>query len=416
MVIWPRARPTPASQPAREDKKKMADPAAAKPPRTHSAKNRVIVKNIANNNTKLRRRASMIIEEHARLETAQAEGTEAAAAPYAVRHACAIKHAIHPGVPHHHLPKWQKKIDKFFESTQFQLVVMLLIVVDILAVSVEIVVGYGILGFTDEHQGHAIEKAMHWVSVSILLVFAVELLAMISLHRCHFFKNPWHVLDLVVVFTSLVCDLVLTSYTEGCVHAATVGGGADEGHRRFLSGSETGHDGAADACMSGTIFSLLVVLRAWRVARIFHGMVEVVHKSHSAVHKKQVMVQALIDDIVKIENDVVKTCIQEKVHPHTTKKIIARFMPDVQDVLDMFEQEHLFDSDSDGSDGSDEEEDSSLQAILADLDRMVDAANKTESELAGLQSSSELAGKEQGPSKAEGATVVDDIVEDGDRP
>eukprot|EP01050_Picozoa_sp_SAG11_P008215 SAG11_NODE_714_length_7634_cov_4.848706_2_plen_142_part_00 len=73
------------------------------------------------------------------------------------------------------LTGWRNAIAHFFESNWFQFVILVLIVIDVVVVIVELVVGFGILGFQDEHVGHQIEHVMHTISVGILAVFMIEL-------------------------------------------------------------------------------------------------------------------------------------------------------------------------------------------------------------------------------------------------
>eukprot|EP01052_Picozoa_sp_SAG31_P041272 SAG31_NODE_6212_length_2119_cov_1.734653_3_plen_162_part_00 len=143
-------------------------------------------------------------------------------------------------------------------------------------------------------------------------------------------------LDFVVVFTSLVCDLVLTRYTKGCIAHADLpeqavylecnGTIVDIGRRVLAGADEADAADAADAaehCQSGTIFTLLVVLRMWRVARIVHGLTEVAEKS-ATLHK---LVETLLDDILKVQSAVVKTCLENEVDTRVTQKIITSFLP-----------------------------------------------------------------------------------------
>eukprot|EP01006_Ploeotia_vitrea_P006922 TRINITY_DN1526_c0_g1_i1.p1 TRINITY_DN1526_c0_g1~~TRINITY_DN1526_c0_g1_i1.p1 ORF type:complete len:442 (+),score=7.02 TRINITY_DN1526_c0_g1_i1:43-1368(+) len=82
------------------------------------------------------------------------------------------------------------------------------------------------------HTLHVVHAVLHWMSVGILCVFEAELLLLLFALRHKFCKHPLFVLDLLVVTASLVLDLVL--------HEADGG--------------------------------LLILVRLWRFARIFHGV------------------------------------------------------------------------------------------------------------------------------------------------
>ena len=84
------------------------------------------------------------------------------------------------------------------------------------------------------HTIHEVEHVIHWISITILFIFLTELVVlMIVMSCCEFWTHAFYVLDLVVVSLSIVLDLAL---------------GDEE-------------------------FGWLIVLRAWRFARVFHGLV-----------------------------------------------------------------------------------------------------------------------------------------------
>jgi len=94
-----------------------------------------------------------------------------------------------------------------------------------------------------------IEHRCHQISVSILSIFLVELILKVWIHPKEFFSRPLHVLDLVVVVVSLICDVIIVPMLEG--------------YR------------ARGQVMLFT--SALMILRMWRVVRVMHGLHEVMH-------------------------------------------------------------------------------------------------------------------------------------------
>lgn len=100
------------------------------------------------------------------------------------------------------------------------------------------------------HMGHYGHHSLHewchlteYLSVAILGVFLLENLGLIVANGCQFFKNPWHVLDIVVVVVSLAFEL-----------------------REMIPGADDEGDGEA--------VGLLVLARSWRFIRIGHGVHE----------------------------------------------------------------------------------------------------------------------------------------------
>eukprot|EP00929_Paragymnodinium_shiwhaense_P000359 TRINITY_DN100604_c0_g1_i1.p1 TRINITY_DN100604_c0_g1~~TRINITY_DN100604_c0_g1_i1.p1 ORF type:complete len:300 (+),score=44.98 TRINITY_DN100604_c0_g1_i1:94-993(+) len=91
---------------------------------------------------------------------------------------------------------------------------------------------------------HRIHLYAHIASIVLLSIMLVELTAKAYAHPHGFFTNPWLVLDLVVVSISWVLDVFLEEQLEGVLGA-------------------------------------LILIRLWRVVRIFHGL----HELHD--HEKE---------------------------------------------------------------------------------------------------------------------------------
>jgi len=147
-------------------------------------------------------------------------------------------------VSHHEHEGWVKHVVRTVEGDNWQAVVLLLIVLDVVAVVVELLIGTKTLVFADEHTEHSVMHGLHIVSIGILVVFAVELFALLCALGKAFFSHFWFNLDLVVVYGALLLE----------------------------SGLVVNMDSDAG--------SLLVLLRAWRVVRVVHGFIELEEHQH----------------------------------------------------------------------------------------------------------------------------------------
>eukprot|EP00943_MAST-04B_sp_MAST-4B-sp1_P002265 g2265.t1 len=90
-----------------------------------------------------------------------------------------------------------------------------------------------------------LEFVLHWMSCSILFVFAFQIFLLIISYGIDFFKNPFFMLDALVVIVALILELAF--------------------HVR-----------------QGAIFAVLL---SWRVVRIIHGFYTTVEIQHKEAHK-----------------------------------------------------------------------------------------------------------------------------------
>ena len=91
-----------------------------------------------------------------------------------------------------------------------------------------------------------VENVLHVMSVTILFIFLFQICLLIVAYGSNFFKNPFFMLDAVVVIVALVLE---------------IGFHVREG-------------------------ALFVVLLSWRVVRIIHGFYTTVEIQHKETHKK----------------------------------------------------------------------------------------------------------------------------------
>jgi len=120
----------------------------------------------------------------------------------------------------------------------------------------------------------AIENFCHKAGIAILSIFFVEILIKIWIGCRHFFHNPFEVLDFVVVTLSLVVDALIVPILQNQAKAETE-----------------------------LVVALLLLFRVWRVARILHGIVEVVKPvlDHEKELKKETRDAQKEIDIIKAE-------------------------------------------------------------------------------------------------------------------
>jgi hypothetical protein len=100
------------------------------------------------------------------------------------------------------------------------------------------------------HHSHHMAHTCHFWSVAILSFFMLELLVKIWISPSAFFHNFFHVLDLIVVSVSLFIDTIMVQVVMF-----------------FWGESSEGLD---------IVAILLLTSRLWRIARIIHGIFEVV--------------------------------------------------------------------------------------------------------------------------------------------
>ncbi|XP_042684716.1 voltage-gated hydrogen channel 1 [Centrocercus urophasianus] len=130
---------------------------------------------------------------------------------------------------------FQDVMKKLFSSRRFQIVIVFLVIVDALLVLGELLMDLKII-HPDKY--HIAPKVFHYLSLSILTIFLVEVGFKIFIYGREFFHHKFEVLDSIVVVVSFILDLVLL-FREHEFEAV----------------------------------GLLILLRLWRVARIINGII-----------------------------------------------------------------------------------------------------------------------------------------------
>lgn len=134
------------------------------------------------------------------------------------------------------LVTFREKLSALLHSTKFQIAIVVLVIVDCLLVVTELLVEVEILKLHEHSE--AVPQVIHYMSISILSLFLVEIVAKLYAYRLRFFKHKMEMFDAVVVVVSFALDVAFRNPDS----AANAGG-------------------------------LIIVLRLWRVARLLNGIV-----------------------------------------------------------------------------------------------------------------------------------------------
>ncbi|XP_078523604.1 voltage-gated hydrogen channel 1 isoform X2 [Lissotriton helveticus] len=120
-------------------------------------------------------------------------------------------------------------------SHNFQVAIICLVIIDALFVLVELLLDLEIIA--PDHE-HIAPRVFHYMSLSILSFFLIELFFKLYAFQAEFFHHKFEVMDAIVIVVSFVLDIVYISRED--IFAAV---------------------------------GLLILLRLWRVARIINGII-----------------------------------------------------------------------------------------------------------------------------------------------
>lgn len=178
---------------------------------------------------------------------------------------------------------FQDVMKKLFSSHRFQILVVCLVIVDALLVLGELLMDLKII-HPDKH--HIAPKVFHYLSLSILTIFLVEVGFKVFVYGREFFHHKFEVLDGVVVIVSFILDLVLL-FREHEFEAV----------------------------------GLLILLRLWRVARIINGIIlSVKTRSEQQVSKLK---QANLKLVTKVEQ-LEQSCAEKEREIERLNKILKQ--------------------------------------------------------------------------------------------
>ncbi|KAL0978198.1 hypothetical protein UPYG_G00167370 [Umbra pygmaea] len=143
---------------------------------------------------------------------------------------------------------FRDSLKKLYASDRFQVAVVCLVILDAIFVLGELLIDLSIIKLEN---GHVAPQVFHYLSLSLLTFFMVELAGKLFAFRLEFFHHKFEVFDGVVVIVSFILDIVYIA-------------------------SEDSFDA----------MGLLILLRLWRVARIINGiLLSVKSRADHKVHK-----------------------------------------------------------------------------------------------------------------------------------
>ncbi|NXC71082.1 HVCN1 protein, partial [Anhinga anhinga] len=164
---------------------------------------------------------------------------------------------------------FQAMMKKLFSSHRFQILVVCLVILDALLVLGELLMDLKII-HPDKY--NITPKVFHYLSLSILTIFLVEVGFKVFVYRWEFFHHKFEVLDGIVVIVSFILDVVLI-FREHEFEAV----------------------------------GLLILLRLWRVARIINGIIlSVKTRSEQQVSKLKQANLKLATKVEQLEHSCVE--------------------------------------------------------------------------------------------------------------
>ncbi|XP_057176537.1 voltage-gated hydrogen channel 1 [Triplophysa rosa] len=164
---------------------------------------------------------------------------------------------------------FRDSLRRLYKSERFQIVVVCLVVLDAIFVLCELLIDLSIIE-ADHHR--IAPQIFHYLSLSLLTFFMVELSGKIFAFRLEFFRHKFEVFDGIVVTVSFILDIIYVSKED-----------------------------AFDA------MGLLILLRLWRVARIINGiMVSVKNRAHHKVLKLKSINANLVHQVNELKEQNTK--------------------------------------------------------------------------------------------------------------
>ncbi|KAM6052486.1 Voltage-gated hydrogen channel 1 [Chlamydotis macqueenii] len=178
---------------------------------------------------------------------------------------------------------FQDMMKKLFSSHRFQILVVCLVILDALLVLGELLMDLKII-HPDKY--NITPKVFHYLSLSILTIFLVEVGFKVFVYRREFFHHKFEVLDGIVVVVSFILDVVLI-FREHEFEAV----------------------------------GLLILLRLWRVARIINGIIlSVKTRSEQQVSKLKQANLKLATRVEQLEH----SCVEKEQEIERLNKILKQ--------------------------------------------------------------------------------------------
>lgn len=147
---------------------------------------------------------------------------------------------------------------------KFQIAIVCLVILDAIFVLIEILLDLELLV---EKVDHIVPEVFHYLSISVLSIFLVEIAAKLYAFRLEFFHHKFEVFDALIVIISFIIDVIYISRED--------------------------------------IFSavgLLILLRLWRVARIVNGVIlSVKSRAEEKINKLKQKQTVLLAKVSQLE-------------------------------------------------------------------------------------------------------------------
>ncbi|XP_016337151.1 voltage-gated hydrogen channel 1-like [Sinocyclocheilus anshuiensis] len=159
---------------------------------------------------------------------------------------------------------FRDSLRRLYSTERFQIFVVCLVVLDAIFVLCELLIDLSIIQ-ADHHR--IAPQVFHYLSLTLLTFFMVELFGKIYAYRLEFLHHKFEVFDGIVVVVSFILDIVYISKED-----------------------------AFDA------MGLLILLRLWRVARIINGIImSVKNRAHHKVQKIKEINENLVHQVNELQ-------------------------------------------------------------------------------------------------------------------
>ncbi|KAJ1093094.1 hypothetical protein NDU88_006203 [Pleurodeles waltl] len=149
-------------------------------------------------------------------------------------------------------------------SHKFQVAIICLVIIDALFVLVELLLDLEII---EPDHDHIAPRVFHYLSVSILSFFLIELFFKLYAFQGEFFHHKFEVMDAIVIVVSFILDIIYISREDVF-----------------------------------TAVGLLILLRLWRVARIINGIIiSIQTRAEERISKLKEEKKQLTDQVTQLQ-------------------------------------------------------------------------------------------------------------------
>ncbi|XP_073482441.1 voltage-gated hydrogen channel 1 [Aquarana catesbeiana] len=170
-----------------------------------------------------------------------------------------------------------------FGCHKFHIVIVCLVILDALFVLIEVLLDLELLV---DKVDHIIPEIFHYLSISVLSFFLLEIVGKLFAFRLEFFHHKFEVFDAVIVIISFIIDVVYITRED--VFSAV---------------------------------GLLILLRLWRVARIVNGVImSVKSRAEEKINKLKAKQETLLARVSQLEQQ----CSQQEQEIGRLQKVLQQ--------------------------------------------------------------------------------------------